>query len=538
MVEKTRPGDVAARALGAPSLCEDSTGTGEETTPVDFIGDEEAALAGIVSRLEPTRRDIIQAVQAHHALWRFGRVLRRAPTARHRASYPTDRIDQFWSHSWHGSTWNKVLTAIYLSNGLAASLLATVGAALLMVCVGTGTLPEKIFSQEPQYPEHSMWCTVLGFLLYLLVLFFWRPSKSIFLDVLCIDQEDEQRKMEGVISMGAFVKCSDVLLVLWDSTYTRRLWCVFEMAAFMHSHPDFSRANIVIRPTILGPCLISLTVALSCCLHAVGLIPRAALNHEDAIIWPIMFLCLIVVFYLSVAALRAYYRSVETLQREMSQFCAEECLCWCCSTNHVSPTGDVLACDRRIVFQCVRKWFGSLAAFEEKVRTDVVSCLADQLSGQIFTYARCATSAVPVLWHFLDRAGTHLHRREWRYVDSVLMEIFRGLAWGLGVIPIFIAVGARLCSCLQKRRTWRVVEALTNSFILAFFVLMLLGALELEQQCWRFEQAYITPPGELWTLLPGSIIFTVITLSMAGMIFRYLARKKHVARAPAGQLSA
>ena len=68
-----------------------------------------------------------------------------------------------------------------------------------------------------------MWCTVLGFLLYLLVLFFWRPSKSIFLDVLCIDQEDEQRKMEGVISMGAFVKCSDVLLVLWDSTPGRRI---------------------------------------------------------------------------------------------------------------------------------------------------------------------------------------------------------------------------------------------------------------------------------------------------------------------------
>ena len=113
--------------------------------------------------------------------------------------------------------------------------------------------------------------------------------------------------------MGAFLKCSESMLVLWDRTYTHRLWCIFapwkpffsnccaltsragcslsflnnsttegatklplnfrvpppqplngavrfsaqELSAYLHSRPDGAKHNLVVRPVLLGPCCLS-----------------------------------------------------------------------------------------------------------------------------------------------------------------------------------------------------------------------------------------------------------------------------------------
>lgn len=43
------------------------------------------------------------------------------------------------------------------------------------------------------------------------------------------------------------------MLVLWDPTYVERLWCVFELAAFLKSRESGTATKLFIRPTILGP---------------------------------------------------------------------------------------------------------------------------------------------------------------------------------------------------------------------------------------------------------------------------------------------
>ena len=53
--------------------------------------------------MEPARPDLIQAVHAFQALQYFGRVLRLPDAPRQRVSHQVSRIDEFWSHSWHGS---------------------------------------------------------------------------------------------------------------------------------------------------------------------------------------------------------------------------------------------------------------------------------------------------------------------------------------------------------------------------------------------------------------------------------------------------
>ena len=76
-----------------------------------------------------------------------------------------------------------------------------------------------------------------------------------FLDQICINQTDLESKANGVLHMGAFLKKSKSMLVLWDPTFVQRLWCMFELAAFLKSHEDEKHKHrLSVRPIFLGPC--------------------------------------------------------------------------------------------------------------------------------------------------------------------------------------------------------------------------------------------------------------------------------------------
>lgn len=47
----------------------------------------------------------------------------------------------------------------------------------------------------------------------------------------------------------------------------------------------------------------------------------------------------------------------------------------CCRTNHLNEDGELIMCDRGIILQCIRLWFGSEEVFESCVRSDVSSLL-------------------------------------------------------------------------------------------------------------------------------------------------------------------
>ena len=116
---------------------------------------------------------------------------------------------------------------MFLQNGTAAFFVSTSGAFIAMVLVAVGILPPYQAPDDSVFAGVS-WCTSCGLVLYCLTILFWRRRFSIFLDVICIDQEDERRKMMGILSMGASLKSSESMLVLWDSSYVHRLWCVWE----------------------------------------------------------------------------------------------------------------------------------------------------------------------------------------------------------------------------------------------------------------------------------------------------------------------
>ena len=232
---------------------------------------------------------------------------------------------------------------------------------------------------------------------YCAILLFWRPQQRIFLDVMCINQKDAEQKFLGLLSMGAFLKYSDSLLVLWDPTYTHRLWCVFELAAFLHSHPAETKPQLLVRPLILGPCSVLLTLTMVVVVSALTWIPEQYKGNPTylVILWVSQACMLMVTLGWIISVARRYFRAVDNLRTELETFTLEQTECDCCHRNHVDPQGNPIPmCDRQVLLRCISTWFGSLEALEKTVQTDVLKYLLEDLPAKFFTYRHCIAAWV------------------------------------------------------------------------------------------------------------------------------------------------
>lgn len=112
-----------------------------------------------------------------------------------------------------------------------------------------GVLP--VFMVEAEVGEDlvttpiSVWCT-LGSLVALLLaltlshevlLCLGRQGPDVFLDKVCVDQFDDQKKQEGIHAITSYLWNSDVLVVLLSEMYLERIWTVFELVSFLLLKP-------------------------------------------------------------------------------------------------------------------------------------------------------------------------------------------------------------------------------------------------------------------------------------------------------------
>ena len=144
--------------------------------------------ADAMSRMEPTRPDIVRATRAFQALKRLGAPLRGVEVKGgfFSLSKPESSM-QFWSHSWHGSKWAKITTLFVLQNATAAALIGTVLAAFcatIFLGLSRASDLEAQISTLAGFAVPSSFVT--GLVTQGLVLAFWRRHELVFLDRLCI----------------------------------------------------------------------------------------------------------------------------------------------------------------------------------------------------------------------------------------------------------------------------------------------------------------------------------------------------------------
>ncbi|CAJ1367846.1 unnamed protein product [Effrenium voratum] len=279
-------------------------------------------VARYMSTMQVSDPELLRATSPSSVLSGFGRALQDGPFEAYHLSRATTRISAFWSHSWHGQPWQKTLVLLFTYNGFPAVVLGSWATLLLLALTCWNDLPgiQKEATLEPgTVYTFSMWGLGSGVLVAGLALLFWQPRGSIFLDRVCIHQTDEKLKAQAILSIGAFLKNSDTMLVLWDPSYVERLWCVFELAAFLQSHEQ-SVNRLAIRPTCMGP--IALAGSISYMLINVMQIsvPFSDRMTGNLVYW----LVIMVLFTLAGQVLRSYYRSVETMKKQLAKFRFEE----------------------------------------------------------------------------------------------------------------------------------------------------------------------------------------------------------------------
>ena len=402
------------------------------------------AIAGVVTCMKPVSESVLRATRACDALAGFGSALRGSKTLHHR-SYQTQAISMFWSHSWHGSAWRKWITLLLFYNGQAATAIACIGSAVASVLFAFGFLP--VLSGPDNFTEHvsqdmwqSFWAASVGMILYLSVLVFWRPSGSIFLDMICINQMNTCSKGQGLLSIGAFLKSSQSMLVLWDATYSDRLWTMFEIAGFLKSRREGERPRIVLRPTMLGPCYLVQTLTLFLLLTVIGNISIHVSGDGQRAVWTLYLVVCFGVLYINAASFRIYFRSVSDSLDRLACWSLADVHCFCCSDGHRQNPG---LCDREIVLKCICTWFGSVEEFEKRVRTELFDTFTYEQSRQPFTYGQVAIALVPFFWSALDRASVWARFAAdldpWSVASPEVVasrEVLRGVGLWLGACPV------------------------------------------------------------------------------------------------------
>ena len=147
------------------------------------------------SNLDP---ELIRSVPLEICLAGWGKHFRTSGVAQGRGEYElsqvTDHIDDFLSHDWKTSRFDKVLAMLWTFNCWAALVSST-----LVSCL-TGVL--RIYANSDL--GNHWWPVCFGYLAYGFTLCFWQrirscfwKSRQVFLDRLCISQEDEALKRQG-----------------------------------------------------------------------------------------------------------------------------------------------------------------------------------------------------------------------------------------------------------------------------------------------------------------------------------------------------
>ncbi|CAJ1343919.1 unnamed protein product [Effrenium voratum] len=274
-------------------------------------------------------------------------------------SKQTQYYDEFLSHDWETSRWYKLCTMLMIYNSRAAFFCS------LVVSIGVGIL------RAARILPNALWVQLSVFAVFPLVLCFWQRIRSIFakpavvfLDKLCIAQHDEELKQKGIFGLAGFLDHSRQLTIFWSHRYFSRLWCTYEVGTFLRAKKQ--------KPILVIPVKLAVILSLFSAAELVimvGYFSSAYLNldTEDTpndVEQLLSFFLFFSLFYMPALPLLFYLgigmmSDLKELPGQLREFRVQDAECFCCSHNHRHPdTGEVLLCDRELMFQMLKKWFG------------------------------------------------------------------------------------------------------------------------------------------------------------------------------------
>ena len=151
----------------------------------------------------------------------------------------------------------------------------------------------------------------------------------------------------------------------------------------------------------MGPLSIAIFLVFAALAIPVATVP---LKYERAIVQflsPIVF-CAFVVAVPAASTVRSYFRDLDTMKLQLLSISVDSTRSSCCDLHHVGPSGERMMCDRKIVKECVKIWFGSEVTFEDTVRTNVLDILNRDLTQKVFSAPWALGVTSPIMLAFMD----------------------------------------------------------------------------------------------------------------------------------------
>ena len=124
-----------------------------------------------------------------------------------------------------------------------------------------------------------------------------------------------------------------------------------------------------------------------------------------------------------------------------------------------------IPCDKQVITECVRQWFGSVDAFKDDVRSGVAAALSEGLGDLVFPYLCVLAAAAPILWGQGDFIASRL--REGEFYDAGVTAVI-GLAYWFAAIPFIFSCGGLIVykfhhRCTASRGTSRTPRSLRST---------------------------------------------------------------------------
>jgi hypothetical protein len=367
----------------------------------------EARIEGHVC-LRISTPELLRAVQLPKILHNFGFMFWQSQGTAETfdLSQAVECMDIFLSHSWRTPGWLKTLGLMYTFNVRAALFLGAIvqvlvhGLDLAGVCVWPGT-QGRLFGSTAMHVLRWKANYIVGCAVTLVLMLFWKQvpgpfqqRPTCFLDKCCIHQTDEEKKSNGIKQLGAFLRMSDKMMILWQPEYFTRLWCVYELAAFAYMNKLDIERRLTIVPLKLTLVTIGLYVfhfVASMSFTLLGPITWCSEWHaefvEDVIapefqyiyLTGVMFCMMFVgMYFLPSFALwkfaKWHMRDRRDLLQQLHSFTVEKASCF-------------VESDRSLIEGHIEDFFGDVQAFEQFVQTRLARNVEAQFKAQPMPYS-------------------------------------------------------------------------------------------------------------------------------------------------------
>jgi hypothetical protein len=444
--------DETSALVSRISSSSDSGDSAESQTEIDQTELHRQALhlkaAEKLSEMDVINPEVLRVTPAYRAFERCAQALRVGKDGDlYFKSEKSDKVSTFWSHSWRGGHRGKIITLMTFYNGAPAVILGSLVAVLMMFLFGFADLPAW-YRIESNGVGHARWSLCFGFLATSVAMLFWRPQDRVFLDRICIHEKDLTLKTQAILSLAGLLKKSDLMLILWDPTWTERMWCLFELAAFLKSRKaQTTKQELIIRPVLLGPVSIEMFITSSVVMFPLtflgGAVSGGIMTYAPLV--SLIFLGGLVTIYMFVGTLRSYFQDLETMKQQLKVISFDRAQSTCCEQDHVNESGNSYLCDRLLVQKCINVWFGSQEAFEETVRSEVLDIVSRDLTHGVFTGKWVLGVTVPILWSFMDMAAYHIVSAQKLWHFRALNSLLNGLTTWL-TLPAVIDLGVTVCN--------------------------------------------------------------------------------------------